>query len=43
MPNNPLAGVRLPSKTQKFAPKRRGFTQDELKRLLCPSYAVSIA
>ncbi|SDG02712.1 hypothetical protein [Dyella sp. 333MFSha] len=37
MSTNPLTGVRLQSKAQKYAPKRRGFTRDELKRLFDPA------
>lgn len=36
MSTNPLTGVRLQSKAQKYAPKRRDFTRDELKRLFAP-------
>lgn len=37
MSTNPLTGVRLQSKAQKYAPKRRGFTRDELKLLFDPA------
>jgi len=37
MSTNPLTGVRLQSKAQKYAPKRRGFTRVELKRLFAPA------
>lgn len=37
MATNPLTGVRLQSKAQKYAPKRRGFTRDELNRLFAPA------
>ena len=36
MANNPLTGVRLQTKGQKYAPKRRAFSKDELQQLFAP-------